>query len=58
MHETGGATLAGWIKSFRSSGALLILVAYAAAQFGALNQRSRIYFVVNLVGSALLTVLA
>ncbi len=39
-------------------GALLILVAYAAAQFGALNQRSRVYLVLNLVGSAALTLLA
>lgn len=39
-------------------GALLILFAYAAAQFGALNQRSRAYLVLNLVGSALLAVLA
>jgi hypothetical protein len=39
-------------------GALLILVAYAAAQFGALNQRSRVYLVLNLVGSAVLAVLA
>jgi hypothetical protein len=39
-------------------GALLILLAYAAAQFGALNQHSRVYLVLNLVGSALLAVLA
>jgi hypothetical protein len=39
-------------------GALLILLAYAAAQFGALNQRSRAYLVLNLVGSAILAVLA
>ena len=39
-------------------GALLILAAYAAAQFGAMNQRSRVYLVLNLVGSAVLTVLA
>ena len=39
-------------------GALLILVAYAAAQFGAVNQRSRLYLVLNLVGSAVLTLLA
>jgi hypothetical protein len=39
-------------------GALLILVAYAAAQLGALNQRSRVYLVLNLVGSAVLAVLA
>jgi hypothetical protein len=39
-------------------GALLILLAYAAAQFGALNQRSRAYLLLNLVGSAVLAVLA
>lgn len=39
-------------------GALLILVAYAAAQFGAMSQHSRAYLVLNLVGSAVLAVLA
>ncbi len=39
-------------------GALLILVAYAAARFGSLNQRSRAYLILNLVGSAVLAVLA
>jgi hypothetical protein len=39
-------------------GALLILIAFAAAQFGALDQRSRAYLVLNLVGSAVLAVLA
>jgi hypothetical protein len=39
-------------------GALLILAAYAAAQFGVLNQRSRVYLVLNLVGSAVLALLA
>jgi hypothetical protein len=39
-------------------GALLILVAYTAAQFGALKQRSRLYLVLNLVGSSVLTLLA
>jgi uncharacterized membrane protein YccC len=39
-------------------GALLILVAYAAAQFGAMDQHSRAYLVLNLVGSAVLAVLA
>jgi hypothetical protein len=39
-------------------GALLILVAYATAQFGALNQRSRLYLGLNLLGSAVLTLLA
>ena len=42
----------------RVIGALFILVAYATAQFGALNQRSRVYLVANLVGSAVLTLLA
>lgn len=39
-------------------GALLILTAYAAAQLGAMDQRSRVYLVLNLVGSAILAVLA
>lgn len=39
-------------------GALLILAAYAAAQFGVLDQHSRSYLVLNLVGSAILAVLA
>jgi hypothetical protein len=33
-------------------------VAYAAAQFGKLDQSSRAYLVLNLVGSAILAVLA
>ena len=39
-------------------GALFILFAYAAAQFGAVNQHSRAYLVLNLVGSGVLTLLA
>ena len=39
-------------------GALLILAAYAAAQFGASNQHSHTYLALNLVGSAVLAVLA
>lgn len=39
-------------------GALLILTAYAAAQFGVLDQSSRLYLVLNLIGSATLAVLA
>jgi len=39
-------------------GALLILVAYAAAQFGAMDQHSRAYLVLNLIGSAILAGLA
>jgi hypothetical protein len=39
-------------------GALLILSAFAAAQFGYLDVHSRVYLVLNLVGAATLTVLA
>jgi hypothetical protein len=39
-------------------GALLILVAFGAAQFGAMSPRSRTYLVLNLVGSVVLAVLA
>jgi len=39
-------------------GALLILVAFAAAQVGAMDQHSRSYLVLNLLGSAILAVLA
>ena len=39
-------------------GALLILCAYAAAQFGAMDQHSRAYLLLNLVGSVILAVLA
>ena len=31
-------------------GALLILIAYAAAQFGAMDSHSRIYLALNLIG--------
>jgi hypothetical protein len=40
------------------AGALLILAAFAAAQFGWLGTHSRLYLVLNLVGSIVLTVLA
>jgi hypothetical protein len=40
------------------AGALLILSAYAAAQFGALDQHSRVYLTLNLIGAAALAVLA
>jgi hypothetical protein len=39
-------------------GALLVLVGFAAAQFGVLTPRSRAYLLLNLGGSAILTVLA
>ena len=39
-------------------GALLILTAFAAAQLGHMRVDSRVYLVLNLVGSAILAVLA
>ena len=39
-------------------GALLILAAFSAAQFGRLDVESRLYLWLNLVGSAILAVLA
>ena len=40
------------------AGAILILVAFAGAQFGRLDQRSPTYLVLNLVGSIILAALA
>jgi uncharacterized SAM-binding protein YcdF (DUF218 family) len=40
------------------AGSLLILIAFAATQRGALTPNSRSYLVLNLVGSTILTVLA
>jgi hypothetical protein len=39
-------------------GALLILSAFAAAQFGVMDPHSRIYLVLNVAGSVVLAVLA
>ncbi len=39
-------------------GAVLILVAFAAAQFGAMDPHSRAYLALNFVGSLILAVLA
>ena len=39
-------------------GALLILAAFAAVQFGRMRPDSRLYLTLNLVGSAILAVLA
>jgi hypothetical protein len=39
-------------------GSLLILIAFAAAQRGALSAKSRVYVLLNLVGSTILAVLA
>jgi hypothetical protein len=58
----GGArfALVGWPidQVVQIAGALLILAAYTAAQFGRLDQNSRLYLVLNLLGSAILAVLA
>jgi hypothetical protein len=40
------------------AGALLILAAFVAAQYGVLSPRARLYLVLNLAGSALLTWIA
>ena len=40
------------------AGAILILIAFAAAQSGAMAPRDRSYLTLNLVGSAILAVLA
>ena len=39
-------------------GALLVLAGFALAQFGVLEQRSYTYLLLNLIGSAILAVLA
>jgi hypothetical protein len=45
-------------QAVQIAGALLILIAFGAAQFGALDQHSRAYLVLNVVGAAVLAVLA
>lgn len=40
------------------AGALLILIAFAASQFGAMDPHSRIYLALNFFGSLILAVLA
>ena len=45
-------------QAVQIAGALLILAAYAAAQVDLLDQHSRLYLALNLVGSAVLAVLA
>ena len=40
------------------AGALLILAAYGASQYGLLDRRDRTYNAMNLVGAAILTVIA
>jgi hypothetical protein len=45
-------------QAIQIAGALLVLLAYAGAQLGHLDQRSLSYLTLNLVGSAALAVLA
>ena len=45
-------------QAVQVAGALLILAAFAALQFGRMRADSRVYLMLNLVGSAVLTVLA
>jgi hypothetical protein len=45
-------------QAVQIAGALAILAAYALAQLGRLDQRSTSYLTLNLVGAAILTVLA
>jgi hypothetical protein len=45
-------------QAVQIAGALAILTAYALAQLGRLDQRSTPYLTLNLVGAAILTVLA
>jgi hypothetical protein len=53
--SAGGAVA---IQLVQVAGALCVLAGFAAAQFGILSTQSRIYLVLNLVGSAVLTALA
>jgi hypothetical protein len=43
---------------FQIAGAILILIAFAANQRGAMSPRSRVYLTLNLVGSLVLAVVA
>jgi hypothetical protein len=45
-------------QAVQIAGAVLILIAYGAAQRGAMNPQSRAYLWLNLAGSVTLTVLA
>jgi hypothetical protein len=51
-------TLAAVDQVIQVIGAVLILAAFAAAQFDLLSPHSRLYLVLNLLGSATLAVLA
>jgi hypothetical protein len=45
-------------QALQVAGALLVLAGFALAQFGLLDQRSYNYLLLNLIGSAILAVLA
>jgi hypothetical protein len=45
-------------QALQVAGALLVLAGFALAQFGVLDQRSYTYLLLNLIGSAILAVLA
>ena len=45
-------------QALQVAGALLVLAGFALAQFGLLDQRSYTYLLLNLIGSAILAVLA
>lgn len=46
------------MQAIQIAGALCVLAGFAGAQFGWMGTRSRAYLVLNLVGSAILAVLA
>ncbi len=45
-------------EAIQIAGAVAILVAYALAQFGVIDQRSYSYLILNLVGAGVLSVIA
>lgn len=45
-------------QALQVAAALLVLAGFALAQFGVLDQRSYTYLLLNLIGSAILAVLA
>ena len=46
------------LQLLQLAGALLVLAGFSLAQLGVLDQRSRAYLLVNLVGAAILAALA
>jgi|1185.fasta_scaffold515822_2 hypothetical protein len=59
MSFLASATASGLVPQVvQVIGALCVLAAFTAAQFGALNTQSWVYLTLNLAGSSVLTVLA